>query len=274
MEIVVTARHTEVSGRFRRHLEEKLAKVEQLAPKVQRLEVGISHEPNKRQADACDRIEITLRGKGPVVRAEACAGDPYSALDQATTKLLERLRRAGDRKKVHHGSQHHMASVREATSSLEPLPLAGGVSEDQQELPLDGAGISAVPAADDGMPDPVGGTPSEDAGAEWALGESPVLIREKVHVARPMALDEALTEMELVGHDFYLFTDSTTGCPSVVYRRRGWSYGVIRLAGDADQAHEIARAIAQASAAASASSMADPQVSASAGSDRQAAAAS
>jgi len=245
VEIVVTARHTEVSARFRRHLEEKLAKVEQLAPKTHRLEVGVSHEANKRQADACDRIEITLLGKGPVVRAEACAGDPYSALDLVLTKLVERLRRASDRKKVHHGGRHHMTSVREATVALEPVP----VSDDQQVLPLGAAGAPAADgapagAAPDGAPD--------DVAAEWSLGESPVVIREKVHVSRPMGLDEALTEMELVGHDFFLFTDSTTGCPSVVYRRRGWSYGVIRLAGDADQAQEIARAVAEASAAASA----------------------
>ena len=263
MEIVVTARHTEVSGRFRRHLEEKLAKVEHLAPKGHRLEVGISHEVNKRQADACDRIEITLVGKGPVVRAEACAGDPYSALDQATTKLLERLRRAADRKKVHHGSRHPMASVR-LSGDLAPVP----VSDDQQVLPLDDAAApaSAPVPLDDALPDPAGAPGEGDVAAEWSLGESPVVIREKVHVSRPMVLDEALTEMELVGHDFFLFTDSTTGCPSVVYRRRGWSYGVIRLAGDADQAQQVARAVAEAGPAASGGAAAgeDSQVSAAA----------
>ena len=59
--------------------------------------------------------------------------------------------------------------------------------------------------------------------------ESPVVVREKVHAAAPMTLDDALFEMELVGHDFYLFTDAGTGRPSVVYKRRGYDYGVIRL---------------------------------------------
>jgi hypothetical protein len=63
----------------------------------------------------------------------------------------------------------------------------------------------------------------------WDEGESPVLIREKTHAAVPMSLDQALYEMELVGHDFFLFVDGDAGVPSVVYRRRGWSYGVIRL---------------------------------------------
>jgi hypothetical protein len=54
-------------------------------------------------------------------------------------------------------------------------------------------------------------------------------VREKIHATTPMALDQALYEMELVGHDFYLFHDKDTDQPSVVYRRRGWSYGVIHL---------------------------------------------
>ena len=103
MEIVVTGRHTEVKERYRRHLEEKMAKVPQLAPRIQRLDVVISHEPNRRQAPVCERVEITCIGKGPVVRAEAAAEDAYVALDLAYAKLLERLRRAHDRKLVHRG---------------------------------------------------------------------------------------------------------------------------------------------------------------------------
>jgi hypothetical protein len=60
-------------------------------------------------------------------------------------------------------------------------------------------------------------------------GNSPVEIREKIHATVPMALDQAVREMELVGHDFYLYHDEETDQPSVVYRRRGWSYGVIHL---------------------------------------------
>jgi ribosomal subunit interface protein len=208
VEIVVTARHTEVSERFRRHLEEKLSKVEQLAPRVQRLDVALSHESNPRQAQKCKRVEITVRAKGPVIRAEACADDPYVALDLAQEKLLERLRRARDRKKVHHGRQ--MPTIREAGVSPN-APALNGVGD----LPL---------AADSGAEDT-----AEDDGP---FADSPVVIREKMHKARPMTLDDALYEMELVGHDFYLFIDATTSAPSVVYRRKGWNYGVIRLVED------------------------------------------
>jgi ribosomal subunit interface protein len=200
VEIVVTGRHTEVPDRFRRHLEEKLAKVVQLAPRVQRLDVVISHEPNRRQSKACDRVEITCLDRGPVVRAEACADDPYAALDAAYGKLAERLRRMRDRRRVHRG--------RRAPEGLSEVSARAAAPED----------VGAPAGSNGAGPDP-----------DWDEGESPVVIREKTHAAVPMSLDQALYEMELVGHDFFLFVDSDTGVPSVVYRRRGWSYGVIRL---------------------------------------------
>jgi hypothetical protein len=162
----------------------------------------ISHEPNRRQSKACERVEITCLDRGPVVRAEACADDPYAALDMAMDKLLERLRRMRDRRRVHRG-RHAPEGLSEASARVDPPPAA-----------LNG---SATPVSD------------ESAEPAYDEGESPVIIREKTHAARPMSLDQALYEMELVGHDFFLFVDGEAGVPSVVYRRRGWSYGVIRL---------------------------------------------
>ena len=196
MEIVVVGRHAEVPDRFRRHVEEKLAKVTQLAPRAQLIDVEITHENNPRQSGVSERVELTVRGKGPVVRAEATADDPYAALDAATTKLLERLRRARDRKKDHHRA----------------TPLA----------PVD---VRPPEPA----PEPPAAPPALGDVVETTWGDSPVVIREKLHHAQPMTLDDALYEMEMVGHDFYLFIDAETALPSVAYRRRGWSYGVIRL---------------------------------------------
>ena len=65
-------------------------------------------------------------------------------------------------------------------------------------------------------------------------GDGPLVVREKFHAAVPMTIDQALFEMELVGHDFFLFTDEKSSMPSVVYRRRGYQYGVIRLVEDPD----------------------------------------
>jgi ribosomal subunit interface protein len=207
VEIVVTGRHVQVSEHFRRHLDEKLAKVPQLAPRVQRLDVVVTHEVNKRQSKSCDRVEITCHVKGPVVRAEAIADDKYGALDIAMDKLLERLRRDHDRRRVHRG-RRVPESVAQATSRLaeNPLSFSGQL-----------AGAAGSPAG------------QENANILGADGDSPIHVREKIHATAPMGLDQALYEMELVGHDFYLFHDKDTNQPSVVYRRRGWSYGVIHL---------------------------------------------
>ncbi|ROS31179.1 ribosome hibernation-promoting factor, HPF/YfiA family [Cellulomonas sp. PhB150] len=197
MEIVVAGRHTEVLPKYRAFVEQKLAKVEQLAPRAQRIDVLVSHEVNPRQADSSERVELTVIDKGPVIRAEACADDRYAALDLALAKLLERLRRTRDRRKDH---RNHTPLTPVDVRPPEPEP----------------------PAAED--------APQGDGSVtEHMLGDSPVLIREKLHEAQPMTIDDALYEMELVGHDFFLFVDAETAQPSVAYRRRGWSYGVIKL---------------------------------------------
>ncbi|HET6969287.1 MAG TPA: ribosome-associated translation inhibitor RaiA [Ornithinibacter sp.] len=195
MDIVVTGRHLTVSDRFRAHIEEKLAKVTQLQPRTRRIEVLVSHEPNRRQSKACDRVEITCYAKGPVVRAEASEEDKYAALDVAIDKLMERLRRQNDKKQVHRG-RRTPESVARATARI------------------------AAPN------DEAADHPHDDVDQ---FEDSPVEVREKIHRSTPMKLDEALREMELVGHDFYLFHDVETDRASVVYRRRGWSYGVLHL---------------------------------------------
>ncbi len=205
MEIAVVGRNTEIPERFRTHVEEKLEKVEQLAPEALRIDVELTHERNPRLADNAERIELTLRGKGPVVRAEASASDRYGALDLAVAKLQERLRRARDRRK----------DRRKAGPTEVPPPL---------EVP------AATPAAEEAPPAKPNGTPTRAGEAvEMQLGDSPVVVRQKLHEASPMTIDQALYEMELVGHPFYLFIDSETMQPCVVYHRRGWTYGVIRL---------------------------------------------
>ena len=203
MDIVVKGRNTEVADRFRQHATEKLARIERFDAKVISIDVECSQERNPRLSDQREVIELTIRSRGPVVRAEAAAQDCYAALDLAVTKLESRLRRARDRRKVHHGAKTPV-SVAVATAGLDSVNGAGpsSRSDSLEEAPSDWAGI----------PD-----------------EGPMYVREKVHDAVPMDLDQALYEMELVGHDFFLFVDAETARPSVVYRRRGYQYGVIRL---------------------------------------------
>lgn len=194
MEIVVRGRNVVVPDHYRQHVADKLAKVERYDHKISRTDVELTHERNPRQAGRCQHVEITCRTRGPVVRSEACAEDFYKALDLATDKLGRRLRQAAERRRTHH--------VRRGPRSLAEVPSDGF------EMIMDDSA-----AVDDGLD-------------ETGPGR---VVREKEHPAKPMTVDQALFEMELVGHDFYLFSDVDSGRPSVVYRRHAYDYGIIRL---------------------------------------------
>jgi len=207
VDIVVKGRNVEVPDHFRTHVSGKLAPCERLDSRVIRLDVELAHEKNPRQSAYCQRVEITCYSKGPVIRAEASAADFYAALDTATLKLEARLRKAHDRRRVHHG-RHTPPSVAEATAGL------------PADLPIGQNGSGAEAAYETvAVLDP---EPRDDTEL--------LIVRDKTHTATPMATADALHEMELVGHDFYLFHDVVSGLPSVVYRRHGYDYGVLRLA--------------------------------------------
>jgi ribosomal subunit interface protein len=210
VDIVVKGRNVEVPDHYRVHVAEKLAKVERYDQKLIRVDVELFHERNPRQSDNCQRIEITVASRGPVIRAEASAKDFYAALDIAINKLDTRLRRAADRRRVHRG-RHAPISVAAATASL------------PTDLMLDGNSGPAGQATAVAEPDTV----SEYDDQPWHI------VRQKEHPAEPMTVDDALFQMELVGHDFYLFLDKDSGRPSVVYRRKGYDYGILSLAGPA-----------------------------------------
>ena len=212
MELTVTGRKKDVADRYRRHLEDKLSKIPQLAPRVRRTDVVLTHEANPRQAKESERCEITCYVHRTVVRAEAAADDEYAALDLAMTKLTERLRRLSDKRRVSHTGKHRLPSVAEATYGLP----TGTIGEGSAEAPE--RALSPEEAVDEAL---------------QTQGNSPIEIREKVHPSTPMTVGEALSRMELIGHEFFLFHDVDTDRPSVVYRRRGWSYGVLRLDLDA-----------------------------------------
>ncbi len=197
MEVVVRGRNVEVPDHFRQHVAEKLVRIERYDSKIIRTDVELHHERNRRQNDSCQHVELTCRTRGPVVRSEACAADFYRALDLAIEKLERRLRQAADRRRVHYG-RRTPTSVATATAAT--------------------ADSSAEVVAE-----------SVPASAEDADDGPGRIVREKEHPAKPMTVDQALFEMELVGHDFYLFADQETGRPSVVYRRRAYDYGLIRL---------------------------------------------
>ena len=222
MEISINGLGLGITDRFRSYATEKAEKVSHLADRALAFEVKVTRHNEKNGSSGDDRVELTLIGPGPLVRAEASGSDKYVALDLALDKLTERLRRAKDRQKVHRG-QHRPTSLREAASS-------GGFGD------LRAASIDVIEKVRTGEISIVDSTDAEDE-EEW----SPVVIRKKVFEAMPMTVDDALYLMELVGHDFYLFIDAETDRPSVVYRRKGWDYGVIGLDNLADQEREQAQ---------------------------------
>ena len=220
MDIVVKGRNVEVPDHYRVHVEEKLTRLERYDRKVIRFDVELFHEPNRRQSKNCQRVEITGKGRGPAVRAEACAGDFYAALDAAVTKLENRLRRLHDRRRVHYG-RRSQTSVAEATAPAATQLAAPAATNGRAQTAV----LPARTEQQYGLPEvPAQRWEGEDENLPGRI------VREKEHSSTPMTVDQALYQMELVGHDFYLFQDADSGRPSVVYRRRGFDYGVIRLA--------------------------------------------
>lgn len=214
MELNVSGRNVTVTDRFQEYAETRSAKIEQLTPRVQRVEIKVSRDANVRTVASQVTVEVTVLGTGPAIRAEARSSDKFSAFDLAFAKLLERLRRARDKQKVHHG-RHAPQKVHDATGALPVAPsgasLADQVMEEQRERET------------------------------VEIDETPVEIRIKSFPAVRMSVDDAVDNMEMVGHPFYLFVDETSGRHCVVYRRKGWSYGVLSLDElvEAEQTQEV-----------------------------------
>lgn len=215
MDIVVKGRNVEVPDHFRTHVAEKLTRSERYDPKIIRVDVELSHETNRRQSKNCQRVQITLASRGPAVRAEASAESFYAALEGAIDKLEARLRKAADRR---HDRQHARTPIAAVAAPAEIL--------------LDGMDHSHASGTADGSPDESEDQRwQDDAHGDSADGGPGQVVRIKDHPADPITVEQALLQMELVGHDFYLFKDSESGFCSVVYRRKGFNYGLLRLNG-------------------------------------------
>jgi ribosomal subunit interface protein len=228
MDINIIGRNLGITDRFREYATEKSEKVAHLAERAISFEIKVSrHNEKLGSQNGDDRVELTLVGPKAVVRSEATGQDKYAAFDIALGKLLERVRRAKDRRKVHRG-QHRPTSLREAsTDGFSAVGLAAA-----PVAVLDQVRTGALPVVSDETEE------KSEAEEEY----SPVVIRKKVFASVPMTVDDALYYMELVGHDFYLFVEQETMRPSVVYRRKGWDYGVISLDEDAEELQEVATA--------------------------------
>jgi ribosomal subunit interface protein len=209
-EVVFKGRNVEIPDHYRFYVSQKLARLERFDRSIYLFDVELKHAPNRRQRKSCQRVEITARGRGPVSRAEACADSFYAAFESAVDKLENRLRRVKDRRKVHYGDKTPVSLA--AATAMAPLPAKAFNDEPVEPHQHDGAGLNHT-----------------DHGA-LQDHEPGRVVRTKEHQATPMSVDDALYEMELVGHNFFLFYDKETERPSVVYRRHAYDYGLIRLA--------------------------------------------
>lgn len=212
MDISIYGRNLGITDRFRDYATEKADKISHLADNALAFEVKVSRHNEKNGSSGDDRVELTLIGPGPLVRAESDGSDKYVAFDLALDKLIERIRRAKDRQKVHRGKRRPVSLQEASAGGFSVVDITPAAAET-----LDQVRTGSIPV--------IGGEAADQEEAEW----SPVVIRKKVFAATPMTVDDALYRMELVGHDFYLFLDAGTDRPSVVYRRKGWDYGVIGL---------------------------------------------
>lgn len=197
MDVLVTGRRITITDEFRDKVTERITSIERFKDRVIRVEVQVSASQHK-QPDQAVGVEITLYGKGPVVRAEAASDDKTVAFEHALDKLKSQLRRAADRRKMHRGLR--------VAQALEAPPAAGAAGVEEEET-----------------------APWRKVAGLEVQGDGPLVVREKVFDAVPLTLAQALDEMELVGHDFFLYADAHSGAPSVVYRRRAYDYGVIHL---------------------------------------------
>lgn len=210
MEVQIRGRGIGVTDRFENYVGSKTDKVSTLLPKAQAFEVRISRLTD-RSPQHGDRVEITVVGPGPVIRAESAGSDKYTAFDIAYGRVLERIRRLKDRRQDRRGRGR--------------ISLSEAASSDFGVVDLTPAPLETIEAVSTGSVPVVGGEQAEEQ-------YSPVVIRTKEFPAERFTVEEAVDQMELVGHDFFLFIESESARPSVVYRRKGWNYGVISLSDD------------------------------------------
>jgi putative sigma-54 modulation protein len=192
MQITVSAKHTDISPALRAAAEEKIGRLDRFVEDLEYAEVHFSEEKNTRIADK-EVCEITLEGHGHHVRCKVAAPDGFVAIDRAVEKLEHQLHKL--KTKLVHQTHGKRAVV---------APVAG----------TNGGG--AVVLDDDLDADPMQGLR---------------IVRTKSFAIKPMTPAEAVSQMDLLGHDFFFFTNADTGRAALVYRRDDGDVGLIDEAG-------------------------------------------
>jgi len=213
MDITLLTHDVTLPERFRDHVDERADKVVALSERAHTFQVKVSRENSSRGGPSLDVVELTVIGRGPVIRAEARSEDKYRAFDEALDHLIKRLRRAKDKRAPHTGRQRQKSLSEISADGFDAIDVTPASVEVLRRVET-----GAIAVVDDTD------TPDSDV-----VHDSPVVIRRKVFPAEVMSAEDAVDQMELVGHDFFLYIDDANNQASVVYRRKGWQYGVISL---------------------------------------------
>jgi putative sigma-54 modulation protein len=198
MDIVVRGKNRPVSSRLDAVAREKVSRIAKFTHDAGRVEVDFAEQQHRRPAES-QRCEITVHLKKHFVKAHACATEPEAALDLAVDKIGHQVARIKE-KRV---SRSHPRRRHNANGS------ANG----------SGNGNGAIAEFDDGMLE-------DDEDASDAR-----IVKTKRFTAKPMDPGEAALQLQLLGHDFYLFTNSETGRAAVLYRRNDGDLGLIETTG-------------------------------------------
>jgi ribosomal subunit interface protein len=188
MNLKIRAHNTKVFDELREHAEKKLGRLERYLPRVDDVVVEVEHEETRSAAHRY-AVQITVHSAGSILRSEERGADPRAALEAAADVLSRQAQR---HKKRLYG-RHRIAGAKEAAAEPEPV----------------GAAIE----------------PADDAEyEEYLLGK---IVRVKQFEAKPMAQEEALAQMDLLGHDFFLFLDAASNDYALLYKRRDGDYGLL-----------------------------------------------
>ncbi|PDW04580.1 ribosome hibernation-promoting factor, HPF/YfiA family [Candidatus Viridilinea mediisalina] len=187
MELTIKSRNSKITERQRSHINEKLSKLVRYMGGITSATVEV-HTQQQRNAGEVSRVQVTLVGEhGVILRAEEQSNDLFSAIDQVQSVLQRQIKRYKEK----YWRRERAPRPVEAFVVNEPdLPTAEAA-------------------------------PDEEADHDHEL------IRTKQFTLRPMFTDDAIEQMELLGHNFFIFQDAENQRLSVLYRRRDGNYGLI-----------------------------------------------
>jgi len=202
MQVIVKGHNTHVTPQLRELATHKLEKVQRFLGKILSLEIEFTEEHNPRIADK-HTVEVILTTKAHVLRARASGPDPATAVDSVLAKVEAQVKRLKG-KFVRRGSR--------TTRAMKALRYPRTLGEETD-----------IQNARNGRPHPIESTDDLEAGE----GDEPRITRVTRFTVKPMTAEEAVLQMETLGHDFFLFVNAESEQTGVVYRRRDGSFGLI-----------------------------------------------